>query len=44
MDNAGQTLWFPYAQMSGLEIQNQVVRAEGVRLHLRDGRKLWLTA
>jgi len=40
MDNAGQTLWFPYAQMQGLEIQNQVAHAEGVRLHLRDGRTL----
>ncbi len=35
-----QSLWFPYAQMLGLEIQNEVVRAEGVRLHLRDGRVL----
>jgi adenosylmethionine-8-amino-7-oxononanoate aminotransferase len=40
MNGSGQTLWFPYAQMQGLEIQNQVVRAEGVRLHLRDGRTL----
>jgi adenosylmethionine-8-amino-7-oxononanoate aminotransferase len=40
MNAPGQTLWFPYAQMKGLEIQNQVVRAEGVRLHLRDGRTL----
>jgi adenosylmethionine-8-amino-7-oxononanoate aminotransferase len=40
MKDAGQTLWFPYAQMKGLEIQNEVVRAEGVRLHLRDGRTL----
>ncbi len=40
MSGAGQTLWFPYAQMQGLEIQNEVVRAEGVRLHLRDGRTL----
>jgi len=40
MKDPGQTLWFPYAQMKGLEIQNQVVRAEGVRLHLRDGRTL----
>jgi adenosylmethionine-8-amino-7-oxononanoate aminotransferase len=35
-----QSLWFPYAQMLGLEIQNEVVRAEGVRLHLADGRVL----
>jgi adenosylmethionine---8-amino-7-oxononanoate aminotransferase len=35
-----QSLWYPYAQMLGLEIQNEVVRAEGVRLHLRDGRVL----
>lgn len=35
-----QSLWFPYAQMLGLEIQNEVARAEGVRLHLRDGRVL----
>jgi adenosylmethionine-8-amino-7-oxononanoate aminotransferase len=40
MNGPSQTLWFPYAQMQGLEIQNQVVRAEGVRLHLRDGRTL----
>jgi len=40
MKDPGQTLWFPYAQMQGVEIQNQVVRAEGVRLHLRDGRTL----
>jgi len=40
MKDSGQTLWFPYAQMKGLEIQNEVVRAEGVRLHLRDGRTL----
>ena len=40
MKDSGQTLWFPYAQMLGLEIQNEVVRAEGVRLHLRDGRTL----
>lgn len=35
-----QTLWYPYAQMLGLEIQNEVVRAKGVHLHLRDGRVL----
>jgi adenosylmethionine-8-amino-7-oxononanoate aminotransferase len=35
-----QSLWFPYAQMLGLEIQNEVVRAEGVCLHLADGRVL----
>jgi adenosylmethionine-8-amino-7-oxononanoate aminotransferase len=37
---AAHSLWFPYAQMAGLDVQNQVVRAEGVRLHLRDGRTL----
>ena len=40
MNPPPQTLWFPYAQMLGLEIQNEVVSAEGVRLHLRDGRSL----
>jgi adenosylmethionine---8-amino-7-oxononanoate aminotransferase len=40
MTGPSQTLWYPYAQMRGLEIQNQVVRAEGVRLHLSDGRVL----
>jgi adenosylmethionine-8-amino-7-oxononanoate aminotransferase len=40
MNPPPQTLWFPYAQMLGLEIQNEVVSAEGVRLHLRDGRTL----
>jgi len=35
-----QNLWYPYAQMKGLEVQNHVVRAEGVRLHLADGRIL----
>src|SRR5512140_163525 len=40
MNPPTNTLWFPYAQMKGLEIQNEVVRAEGVRLHLRDGRTL----
>lgn len=35
-----QSLWFPYAQMLDLEIQNEVIRAEGVNLHLRDGRVL----
>ena len=34
------SLWYPYAQMRGLEIQNQVVQANGVRLHLRDGKTL----
>jgi adenosylmethionine-8-amino-7-oxononanoate aminotransferase len=40
MTGSGQTLWLPYAQMQGLEIQNEIVRAEGVRLYLRDGRTL----
>jgi adenosylmethionine-8-amino-7-oxononanoate aminotransferase len=40
MSSPANTLWFPYAQMLGLEVQNEVVRAEGVRLHLRDGRVL----
>lgn len=35
-----QALWYPYAQMRGLEIQNQVVSANGVRLHLQDKRQL----
>jgi adenosylmethionine-8-amino-7-oxononanoate aminotransferase len=35
-----QSLWYPYAQMRGLEIQNQVVSAQGVRINLRDGRSL----
>jgi adenosylmethionine---8-amino-7-oxononanoate aminotransferase len=35
-----QTLWFPYAQMQGLPVPWEVVRAEGTRLHLRDGRVL----
>lgn len=34
------SLWFPYAQMLGLEVPYEVVRAEGTRLHLRDGRVL----
>ena len=38
--SGSQSLWFPYAQMAGLEVQSEVVRAEGVRLHLRDGRTL----
>ena len=40
MNVPSQTLWYPYAQMLGLEIQNDVVRAQGVELHLRDGRTL----
>lgn len=35
-----QNLWYPYAQMKGLEVQNHVVRAEGVDLYLSDGRVL----
>lgn len=35
-----QSLWFPYAQMARLEAPSEVVRARGVRLHLRDGRTL----
>jgi adenosylmethionine---8-amino-7-oxononanoate aminotransferase len=34
------SLWFPYAQMQGLAAPAEVVRAEGTRLHLRDGRVL----
>jgi adenosylmethionine-8-amino-7-oxononanoate aminotransferase len=34
------SLWFPYAQMRGMEAPHEVVRAEGTRLHLRDGRVL----
>jgi len=40
MSPASQSLWFPYAQMRGIEAPYQVVRAEGTRLHLRDGRVL----
>ena len=35
-----QTLWFPYAQMQDLSVQNEVVSAQGVKLRLRDGRTL----
>ncbi len=35
-----QSLWFPYAQMLDHHVGNEVMRAEGVRLHLRDGRVL----
>ena len=38
--SSSASLWFPYAQMQGLAAQNEVVRAEGTRLHLRDGRVL----
>jgi adenosylmethionine---8-amino-7-oxononanoate aminotransferase len=34
------SLWFPYAQMQNLPPPYEVVRAEGTRLHLRDGRVL----
>jgi len=34
------TLWFPYAQMQDLPPAYEVVRAEGTRLCLRDGRVL----
>lgn len=37
MDSA---LWYPYAQMRGLEIQNQVVKAQGVLLELSNGQVL----
>jgi adenosylmethionine-8-amino-7-oxononanoate aminotransferase len=40
MNVPSQTLWYPYAQMLGLEIPNEVVRAHGVELQLRDGRIL----
>jgi adenosylmethionine-8-amino-7-oxononanoate aminotransferase len=40
MSGPSQSLWFPYAQMKGLEVQNEVASAEGTRLHLRDGRTL----
>lgn len=33
-------LWYPYAQMKTMEVQYRVVKAEGVFLHLDDGRKL----
>ena len=35
-----QALWYPYAQMQGLEIQFQIQSAEGVRLHLQNGETL----
>ena len=35
-----QSLWLPYAQMRGLDVQNEVVSASGVRLQLQDGRTL----
>ena len=38
--SGSQSLWFPYAQMAGPGVQNEVVRAQGVRLQLRDGRTL----
>ena len=34
------TLWYPYAQMKGLEINHKVQSAEGAHLHLADGKKL----
>jgi adenosylmethionine-8-amino-7-oxononanoate aminotransferase len=34
------TLWFPYAQMQNLDPPYEVVRAQGTRLFLRDGRVL----
>jgi len=40
MNGSSQTLWYPYAQMLGIAAPSEVVRAEGVRLHLRDGRVL----
>ena len=40
MSRPSQSLWFPYAQMQGLAVPYEVVRAEGTRLHLRDGRVL----
>ncbi len=33
-------LWYPYAQMRGLDCQYDVARAEGCTLELADGRKL----
>lgn len=35
-----QALWFPYAQMRDLSVQNEVLSAHGVRLHLRSGQTL----
>lgn len=34
------SLWYPYAQMRGLPAPLQVVEAQGVELHLADGRTL----
>jgi len=33
-------IWYPYAQIQNLPAQLEVVRAEGVTLHLADGREL----
>jgi adenosylmethionine-8-amino-7-oxononanoate aminotransferase len=38
--SGSQSLWFPYAQMAGQDVPSEVVRAQGVLLHLRDGRTL----
>lgn len=35
-----QSLWYPYAQMKDLEIQNQVISAQGVRFKFKDQREL----
>jgi adenosylmethionine---8-amino-7-oxononanoate aminotransferase len=38
--SAAASLWFPYAQMRRLAAPYEVLRAEGTRLFLRDGRVL----
>lgn len=40
LEPQAQALWYPYAQMRGLEAPYQVTAAHGVMLHLADGRSL----
>jgi adenosylmethionine-8-amino-7-oxononanoate aminotransferase len=40
MPEPAPSLWFPYAQMHGLDPPYEVVRASGTRLYLADGRVL----
>lgn len=39
-EKTGNALWYPYAQMKDLEVNHQVQTAEGVHLHLTDGKRL----
>ena len=32
-----KSLWYPYAQMQGMKVENVVTGAEGVTLHFSDG-------